>query len=87
MTAKKRVPKAAAGMSAQDATVEAYLIEHGGATSQTVVFKDGSTATSPSFPSPLPTLAQAMKDFPCTGHGERKPNVCAEAKKAVKAKR
>ncbi len=87
MTAKKRAPKAAAGKSPQDATVEAYLIEHGGATSQTVVFKDGSTATSPQFPTTLPTLAQAMKDFPCMGHGERKPAVCDVAKKVVKAKR
>jgi len=80
--------KAAPAKTATDATVEAYLIEHGGAPSLTTTHGSGkkaSTVTSPQFPKPLPTLAQAMRDFPCKGHGERKPNVCREAKNMARA--
>jgi hypothetical protein len=82
---KRRV--AVTSKSALDGTVEAYLIEHGGAPFVTTTHGKGknlSSVTSPRFPDPLPTLAQAMRDFPCKGHGDRKPNVCGVAKKLAR---
>jgi hypothetical protein len=73
------------GKPAMQGTIELYLIEHGGAPFLTTGYEDGASSTSPQFPDPLPTLAQAMKQYPCKGHGERKPNVCKEAKKLARA--
>jgi hypothetical protein len=66
----KKATAATEGKSALDATVEAYLIEHGGAPLLTTTHGKGkslSSVTSPQFPDPLPTLAEAMRQFPC-GH-------------------
>jgi hypothetical protein len=72
-----------------DMAVEMYLIEHGGAPFVITMHGKGKNAwrsEAPVYPDPMPTLAQAMEQFPCTGHGERKPAVCAMAKKMARGK-
>lgn len=64
MTAKK-------AQAARDPDVSLWLIEHGGAPMRTTVNEDGGTVTSPTFPEPMPTLAQAMAAYPCL---EKHPN-------------
>lgn len=84
MSAKKKFPV----RTALTGAVEAWLIEHGGAPPLTTVHGTGKKAfevTSPQYPDPLPSLREAMKAYPCKGHGDRKPTVCAEAKKLARA--
>lgn len=90
MKTKTAAPRTVSAKPERVATIEAYLSEHGGVQMLKTVGDDGATVTGAQFPDPLPTLAAAMRDYPCkddhkdaTG-ADRYPAICCTARRLKK---